>query len=270
VSHPVISVIVTTKRPKFWSSFCKSFYSNKIPFEIVFVGPNSPISSLPKNVKYIKTNVKPVQCLEIAYRNSEGEFIFHTGDDLIFSDKILDILHDKFSKTHDDRNIISPRFKTRSGRLKTDSKCLMAPKQPNSPLIALCGGIIKKETWENLGGLDNRFITALSIRDLFLRVYGIGGKLIYCDESYVREIPEPNPKKRLWYLTRQYDQPKFLSCWVRKTKIGEKVPSDSTWCYYNEKKKQVLSRKRLKKIKKFNNENLLIISQGRNLKNKWN
>jgi hypothetical protein len=275
MSQPVVSVIVATKKPELWPDFCQNFSSNKIPFEIIFVGPNSPTFKLPENVIFIKTNVKPTQCVEVAFRQSEGEFIFQVVDDFVFTDGVIDILYENFLKANNDKNVFSPRHQKSSGTLKPDSRCLMAPKQLNSPLIALCGGFIKKETWNELGGLDSHFITSLSVRDLFLRGYGIGGKLIYCDNISGYELPKGkkqkklNPIKRLWSLTDKYDQPEFLKAWVRKIKSGEECPSESIWCYYNKSKKLILSKKRLRSVIPFSDKNLLTVSQGRNIKKIW-
>ena len=57
-----------------------------IAFEVVFVGPNPPVEGMPDNFRFIQSNAKPAQCLEIAARNARGKYLIPGWDDMDFSD----------------------------------------------------------------------------------------------------------------------------------------------------------------------------------------
>ena len=62
MKKPDISIIGTAARPENWLSLYRSLGSDDVSFEIVFVGPNEPDYELPSNFRFIKSNVKPMQC----------------------------------------------------------------------------------------------------------------------------------------------------------------------------------------------------------------
>ena len=63
-----ISLIGSAFRTNNWLKIYDSVKKNKIGFEIVYVGPNKPDFQLPDNFRFIQSDVKPVQCIEIAAR----------------------------------------------------------------------------------------------------------------------------------------------------------------------------------------------------------
>ena len=87
MTAPIISLYGTAKHISIWMETYNSLLFNDVPFEVVFAGPVEPNFDLPGNLKFIKTNVKPAQCSEIALRNTKGKFIVHTADDIIYSKK---------------------------------------------------------------------------------------------------------------------------------------------------------------------------------------
>lgn len=66
LKKPEISLFGSVHRPHLWMDLYRSIGDNSISFEIVFVGPNDPDFELPSNFKFIKSYVKPTQCIEIA------------------------------------------------------------------------------------------------------------------------------------------------------------------------------------------------------------
>ena len=92
MNKPIISVFASAYRIHWWRGMYDSLATNKVSFEIVFVGQNKPDFKLPNNFKYIYSNVKPAQCLEIALKQATGEFIMNMSDDWLFSDSFLDNL----------------------------------------------------------------------------------------------------------------------------------------------------------------------------------
>ena len=67
-----VSIIATAHRPANWLAICDSFVT-ECKIEFVFVGPNPPVDIRPENFKYIRSRVKPAQCVEIALRNAVGK-----------------------------------------------------------------------------------------------------------------------------------------------------------------------------------------------------
>ena len=85
MSKPVFSLIAPAIRSDFYKRVYDSVSKgNKIPFEIIFVGNNKPKIKMPDNFHYIYSNVKPAQCLEIAARNAQGEYLIPLADDEVF------------------------------------------------------------------------------------------------------------------------------------------------------------------------------------------
>ena len=84
------SVIVSSNKSFLWSSLYKSlFKNNKIPTEVIFVGPNRPSFKLFDFCYFKKTKVKPSQCWEIASRMAKGKYLLFAADDLRFSGNFL-------------------------------------------------------------------------------------------------------------------------------------------------------------------------------------
>jgi len=83
-----VSIIATAHRPKNWEIVFNSVVSN-LNFEVIFVGPKKlpKNTNLPDNFRFIKSKVKPTQCVEIAIRASRGKFLLLIADDLVFETK---------------------------------------------------------------------------------------------------------------------------------------------------------------------------------------
>ena len=79
-----ISIIVPSIYPELWPSLIENYNSNTVFVEIIFIGPEGCKFLLPKRVKFIKSNYKVVQCLEIGLRHATSSYIFQSGDDQIF------------------------------------------------------------------------------------------------------------------------------------------------------------------------------------------
>ena len=75
-----------------------------VPFEIVYAGYSPPTEKMPDNFRYIYTTVKPAQCVEIAARNSSGEFIILASDDISFSDGFLNKAHNWCNRIDSDKS----------------------------------------------------------------------------------------------------------------------------------------------------------------------
>ena len=110
-----------------------------------------------------------------------------------------------------------------------------------SPLFPY-GGLMKKIYWEQLGGMDKRFIVACGDTDLWLRFYESGGKLILTKKVYLNERKNKCEGKHLYpEFGRNKDRPLLDSFWVKNGKV---------------------SKKRLAPFKPFSQSNLATKSQG--------
>ena len=109
---PTVSVVSTAYRTKNWMNVYNSLNGNKtVDVDFIFVGPNTPNFSLPQNFRFIKSNVKPVQCLEIAYRNSTSDYTINIADDVVFKEPFpLDKLYKKYKSYKTDKIIVSPMY----------------------------------------------------------------------------------------------------------------------------------------------------------------
>lgn len=109
--NPEISIVATAFRPQNWMSLYKSIGDNQVNFELVFVGPSPPGYELPKNFRFIKTPVKPPQCMEIVVRNTNAELIMNIADDCEFvTPSSLDELYDLYKSCNSDKVIVSLRL----------------------------------------------------------------------------------------------------------------------------------------------------------------
>lgn len=170
---PIISVVAAAVRPQFWMELYDSLTcANQVPFELVFCGNKRPDFELPENFHFIYSEVKPAQCWEIASRHAIGEYIMHIADDFLYSEGTLNWLYFWARRLKDRRVIVSCRYKN-NGIIQDEALCFNTS-NPDSP-IALNHGLMRRDTWEEIGGIDRRFISLYWDLDIFMRIYKIGG-----------------------------------------------------------------------------------------------
>ena len=108
---PDISIFASAHRPSNWLELYDSIGQNKVNFEIVFVGPNAPEFILPDNFIFIKSNLKPTQCIDIAVRNTSSDLIMNIADDCFFECKQpLDKLYNGYEKLGNPKLLFSCRY----------------------------------------------------------------------------------------------------------------------------------------------------------------
>lgn len=275
---PKISLFSSAVRPELWMRFYESLSSNNISFEVIFVGNKPPQFKLPENCCFIYSEVKPAQCFEIGSRYAIGEYILPFADDCVFSESALDNLYNEFVELNDDKIILSCRY-ILDGKDRTGDSAYYWTDDKSSPVMPL-SGLMKKKIWQQLGGVDSRFVALYWDLDIAMRLYEIGGKVIISDNAFIEEFQwnhfwERPPrimenfsiKKKLHpFLRKEFS--KILS-FLRRTKTkprlvqeyGETIDRpflDQCWAL-NDK---VLSKKRLKPFVPFDDKDILTISQG--------
>ena len=77
-----LSIICSSRRPYLWQDVHKQIHSEKINYELIFIGPFKPRFKLPTNCRFIHSIVKPAQCFEIGCRSSAGDFLALFTDDI--------------------------------------------------------------------------------------------------------------------------------------------------------------------------------------------
>ena len=187
MDQPIVSLCAAAIRPQNWLYlYNNAGNGSSIPFEMVFVGPIAPDFILPDNFRYIKSNVKPTQCTEIAIRYASGKFVMHIADDQEFViDNPLGRLYDEYLSYNNEYLILSPRYMMNGQDCSYE--CHHYPTtQQESPLIPI-SGFFPRERYIELGGIDRNFIVAFHDYDVAYRFYNRGGTVVLSEHVWVNE-----------------------------------------------------------------------------------
>jgi hypothetical protein len=206
-----VSIVATAHRPENWKTVYDSVITN-LNVEFIFVGPNSPKWELPSNFKYIKSKVKPTQCVEIGLRASTGKFILIFADDLVFEaphsiDKLklaLEAKQDEFAVAgckYIDRGVIQP-----------DSMLRFTHGDENSPVMPLAG-LMYKSALDKIGSIDRRFVAVSYDLDLGMRFWEAGGGT-FLNDVFVHELEALRGTSRLFNENWKYDREFLNSLWI--------------------------------------------------------
>jgi hypothetical protein len=296
---PIISLFGPATRPELWMRMYNSLASNKVPFEVIFVGDKIPNFKLPSNCHFIYSEVKPVQCVEIGARYATGELIMNFADDFIFSEHALDNLYEEFRRINDDNIVLSSR-NVLYGKDITDEQGNYWIDEPKSPFMPHCA-LMKREMWKKVGGVDSNFVAVFWDLDFSMRMYELGGRMVLSKNSFIEEkhpgrgfwrkrpkiindilrmFPTIKAKlaKLLILLKIRKENPSLFmefgiigdrelldQFWVIKRDSLDGISSDSVYCI--KKGRGILSKKRLAPIIPFEDKHILTVSQGP--KGKW-
>jgi len=262
---PEISICLASNRPSLWKNMHDNITAtaNGLSFEMIVVGPKEADFQLPSNLKYIKTgNIKVPQCCEISMQYACGKNMMIAADDCIFwGDKGFYNLYEAYNnfrnKIGNDNVAVVPSFKAPgAGRQK-----LRYDKNMEAPIASLNYSWFSKDLWDRLGGFDISFVAVYHSCDLAMRFQENGINILKSDDVVVKETSVPVGEIYLHRVCKPYDNAVLNSLWTRKTIEGEIVPSDSVWCFMRNRS-YVVSKKRLKEIIKYKDEDILTKSQG--------
>jgi hypothetical protein len=260
-----VSFFASAIRTWLWPRLYASLEGNSIPFEMIFVGDREPEWKLPGNVRFIYSPVKPAQCFEIAVRQTQADLIIPFGDDMLFSYKAVDLLYERFMTQDNDLLVLSPRYSC-NGDLYDRSRVSFFSGNTRSPLLPICG-LMKKQLWEKVGGVDRNFVALCWDMDVCMRVYEIGGTVERYDEVMVSEISTIGGRDES-FLYREvglpFDRALLESLWVDETITSE---DDQMRVYCLHPKKGALMRKRMRPVEGFDEHDLLTVTQG--TKGRW-
>jgi hypothetical protein len=255
---PKISLCAAAARPRYWLRFYASLLANKTPFEVIFVGPNPPENfALPDNFTFIKSDVKPAQCYQIAFNAAQGDLIGWTADDANYNypalkcPLALDLIWNRYAASQIDYN----DNKTILAMCPVEDSSAQWPfhyffyADSTTPRMAPFG-FINREWFTTLGGYDKNFICGQSENDVVMRGLADGGRVLVVQnaELYVHhgECHTIDGYK----FRKGYDNDReFLeSCWV--------YPPPDRGTPRN------LSPQRLRPLEPFTSENILTENQG--------
>ena len=164
MSKPVFSVCFSAIRNNLYKPFYDSLSKNTtVPFEVIFVGDNPPTEPMPDNFKYIYSKVKPAQCTEIAVRAATGDFILPFSDDEVFSHNFLNRLHNYVNRLDTSKVFITFRYAFQDKL--NDEQLVFDPDIKTSTVLGVAG-CFRRDIWNELGGLDNRWIACYSDMDM--------------------------------------------------------------------------------------------------------
>ncbi len=182
-----VSIIATAHRPKNWQAVFNSIVTD-LNFEVIFVGPKALPKNvnLPANFRFIKSKVKPTQCVEIAIREARGKFLLLTADDLVFETKFaLDELVASWCRLNNDYSISSCKYKLH-GIPQPEIDLRYFAGELSSPLLPI-GALMLRTSVLKVGGIDAGFTGVFYDIDLVMRLYENGGKLqvtdVFVDEK---------------------------------------------------------------------------------------
>jgi hypothetical protein len=218
MNRPIVSLYGAAIRPQNWLHVYECARSN-ISFEIVFVGPKEPNYPLPDNFKYIKSNVKPVQCVEIASRNTSGEFIVSVADDIEFkTPDPLDRLYNEYISYNDEKLVLSSRYMMNG--VDISNECHRYPTiDPDAPLITLAG-LVPRKIYMDIGGADRNFILAFYDIDISMRLHVAGCTIRLSDNVYINENTSLSyGLSRVLSDYGKYDQKLLESLWMVNGKM---------------------------------------------------
>jgi len=242
-----ISIIIPSINPKTWPQLIKNYYSKKVQVEIIFLSPANYNLSLPKNVKFIKTDFKVNQCLEIGLRSSSNYYSFQSADDISLKgseDPLADMVYAANSFPN---NLICIKYAI-NGKKVSRNETNLVSNHPKT-LIPLAG-VISKKMINEVGGYNKNYIASYGDIDLYLRIKNAGYKYRWLDIYMDEYRPKGSSLGQLSF--------RYLGHDIKYLKYN--------WLKYNSKNKIFILRNQpLENFKPFNKNNLLQIEQGRGI-----
>lgn len=212
--NPKISIFSSAHRPQNWMDLYKSIGENDVEFELIFVGPNKPDYRLPNNFRFIRSLVKPTQCLEIALRNTTADLVMNMADDCIFKgSRPLDRLYETYKNYNNNKIILSCKYMLNGEDLSESAHF----DGISSPVMPLCG-LMSRNLLMSVGGLDKNFIAIMWDCDIAMRVHSLGGDVILSD-VFLEEDKDKNVGSELCNEFWEHDRGLLESLWTKNGKI---------------------------------------------------
>jgi GT2 family glycosyltransferase len=225
--NPKICLFSSAHRPQNWMNLYRSIGDNDVEFELVFVGPNKPSYGLPKNFRFIRTDVKPAQCVEIAVRNTAADLIMNIADDCEFATpRPLDKLYDLYRSCNSDKAIVSSRYMENGIDMSHSAHHFFAHDE-STPVIDLCG-LMSRRLFCDIGGVDKNFIAIMWPLDITMRIHALGGGVVMSD-VYINEAKGRSAGSNLCAEFWKHDRLFLEKLWTTdgKVHLNRKSPVES-------------------------------------------
>lgn len=241
-----VSIFLAGIRPDNWNKLLDSVRAaTERAFELIFVGPYPPESSILKNpnVKFIQDFGSSTRCYQIGLIQAKYDFVTWSADDGYFLpnrsiDKAFELLKEKNVGM---KEIIS--FKYYEGNFAdertTDSFWRLGAHPPLRAKYAspdyylLMNGLLRREYLLELGGWDCSFEShGIATCDLAVRVQNDGARVTLLNEPfmYVSHFPETSGDHApVHYAHIEHDEPYFRSLYDGKDSIGRTRIDIDNW-----------------------------------------
>ena len=180
------------------------------------MGPTAPINQLPDNFRFIKADVKPAQCYEIAIRAAQGVLVHWTADDANYNHPglncpdLLDMVWEEYVG-RDPKTILAISTFEDGSNVSEDHRFFFGKKE--TPCMAPFG-FMNREWLMGLGGYDRNFICGQSENDVVMRALADGGRveLLKAAKVYVHhaQCHGDYPFRNGYNADRAF----LESCWV--------------------------------------------------------
>jgi hypothetical protein len=179
----MVSVIIASVRDYRWKDIVEEYDCTKTDYEIIVCGPCPPRDLGPRFTS-IQTPVKGAQCIEIAVRQSKGEYLYFTLDDVTHTPNILDTFLDYMLSCKEELVILSPGFTQLGNHFPPEAMTINGIGTPTMPV----GMFMSKKDWETIGGVDRNFVRCYWDHDISMRCWAMGGKVVIHPNVFMDEI----------------------------------------------------------------------------------
>lgn len=240
---PKISIFSSSIRSKLWPAFFNSLEGTLEGFdiEVIFSGHIKKGLDIPKlplgiSFTYIDTgNIKPAQCYSISSRHCTGETISWSCDDAEYPNDILGKAYRYWKSQNNEKLILSIQTKE-SGYNYPKSEIVnmnihrFFGAEPSAPLMApMC--LMSRKFFNDLGGLDQRYICGQYENDIVMRAYRDGATVkIFGDKDCYIEIDHLGKSIA---IGESKDEEDFIKRPFSKGYVHDRKVLEESWCYFD-------------------------------------
>lgn len=200
-----------------WLPIHEQLKKTGLSFEISVIGPIEPDFALPPEIKFLKSDVKPSQCFQIAGQNCSGEVMFQLVDDLEYSDGAI---KNMFEAVISADNVMSTSHHFEDSADLTLQQNIAGVSANHLPLLPVCG-MFPRKAWLDNRGLDVRFDGIMSELDFYMRL-SINGYQTQFINGIVTEMSSHRKSDTNGRLSHRYwekDRGSFVKLWSSNGKL---------------------------------------------------
>ncbi|WP_143323788.1 glycosyltransferase family 2 protein [Candidatus Pelagibacter communis] len=211
-----ISIIIPSNQPETWERVINSYRSKKVDIEILFIGPKNCKSKLPENVRFINSNFKVSQCLEIGLKYSKNYYIFQSADDAFLEgseDPLLDMI---IFANSNPQNLTCLNYSINGEKVSSNEMNLISNNPKTKVPVA---GLISREMIKKVGSYNKKYIGSYADVDLYLRINNAGYKFLWSNIT-LNEFREKVSNKMLSFRFLGHDIKYLKHNWVKFDSIN--------------------------------------------------